>query len=120
MEVKSLYEQFGGAEGIDVAVKKFYERVLVDPDLEEFFVDTNKEQLANHQRNFLTMALGGPNKYSGRDMRSSHAHMKLEDKHFDRVVKHLADVLTELGANQNQLQQVVSIVEPLRPAILNK
>lgn len=120
METISIYEQLGGEGAIDIAVKKFYERVLSDDDLIEFFEGINMDQLKRHQKNFFTMALGGPNAYSGRDMRKAHEHLKLEDKHFDLIVKHLSDTLRELGAKDNQIKSVADKVEPLRNDVLNR
>lgn len=117
---KTLYEILGGEPTVDKAVKLFYERVLSDPELIEFFEGINMEQLKRHQKNFFTVALGGPNKYSGRDMRKAHVNLKLEDLHFDLIKKHLSDTLYELGANQQQVQTVMDTVEPLRNDVLNR
>ena len=116
----SLYEQLGGEPTIDRAVALFYGRILTDPDLMEFFEGVNIDQLKRHQKNFFTLALGGPNKYSGRDMRKAHEQLKLEDMHFDRIKQHLADTLTELGANGSQVETVMNTVEPLRAPCLNR
>ena len=120
METQSLYSQLGGEPTIDKAVGLFYSKVLIDPDLIEFFEGANLEMLRKHQKNFLTVALGGPNLYAGRDMRSAHQHLKLEDLHFDLIKKHLADTLYELGANRTQVDIVMDTVEPLRSDVLNK
>ncbi len=117
---KSLYEQLGGEPTVEKAVSLFYGRVLTDPDLIEFFQEVNIDQLKKHQKNFFTMALGGPNIYAGRDMRKAHEHLKLEDIHFDLIKKHLGDTLTELGANKTQVQTVMDTVEPLRAPTLNR
>jgi hemoglobin len=117
---KSLYEQLGGEKTVDKAVKLFYDKVLSDPDLMEFFVEVNMDQLKRHQKNFLTVALGGPNKYTGRDMRKAHEHLKLQDLHFDLIKKHLSETLNQLGANKNQIQTILNTVEPLRNEVLNK
>ena len=40
------------------------------------------------QAAFLAMALGGPDRYTGRDLRTAHAG--LTDEHVDRVIGHIA------------------------------
>lgn len=50
------------------------------------------------------MAFGGPNLYSGDDMRRGHAHLVvtgLNDSHFDAVVEDLGATLTELGVSND-------------------
>ncbi len=120
MNQKSLYDQLGGEGAVTVAVEEFYKRVLSDPDLEEFFAETNMEVQKKHQVNFLTMALGGPKKYSGKDMRKAHAHLNLNDLHFDLIKKHLSETLAHLGVGNEQIQQAMDIVEPFRNDVLNR
>ena len=50
---------------------------------------TDMERQHAKQKAFLTMALGGPSNYSGKDMRLGHAHLVekgLNDSHFDAVI----------------------------------
>ena len=120
MNAPTIYEQLGGEPAMEKAVNSFYEKVLSDDELIEFFEGVNMNKLKAHQKNFFTMALGGPNIYAGRDMRKAHEHMKLKDLHFDLIKKHLGDTLAELGANATQVKSAMDIVEPLRNDILNK
>ncbi len=55
----TLFEKLGGKSAIDLAVDKFYERVLNDERIKHFFenVDMNKQK--SHQKAFLTFAFGG-------------------------------------------------------------
>jgi len=39
----------------------------------------------------LTTVTGGPNVYAGRDMKKAHEHLKLKNKHFNQIKKHLMD-----------------------------
>ena len=50
-------------------------QVLVDPSLAPFFEGKDLARLRSHQRNFMTMAFGGPKSYSGRTMAAAHADM---------------------------------------------
>lgn len=71
----TLFEKLGGAEAVDLAVDKFYERVLADDRVKHFFVDTDMEQQREHQKAFLTYAFGGSGEYNGRYMREAHQEM---------------------------------------------
>ena len=95
MSEKSLYDQLGGEATVNLAVEKFYKKVLNNEELIEFFEEVNMEKLRQHQKNFITLVLGGPNEYKGRDMRKADEHLKLNDRHFDIVVGHLVSTLTE-------------------------
>ena len=67
-----------------------------------------------HRPNFSTMALGGPNKYSGRSMKSANEDFRSTSDHFDRVAGHLADALAWAGVGQEQIGEVLAIVGPLK------
>ena len=120
MNQNSLYVELGGEGAVTAAVEEFYKRVLSDPDLEEFFAETNMEVQKKHQVNFLTMALGGPKNYSGKDMRKAHAHLDLNDHHFDLIKKHLSETLASLGVGSSKIKITIDLVETLRNDVLNR
>ena len=120
MESKSLYEQLGGEQAIDLAVDKFYDKMLADPLVKDFYRNTNMKYLRRHQKNFLTFATGGPNIYKGKDMRTAHKHLGLKDIHFDQLKKHLGDTLNDLGVDRIMIKQVLDLVETLRADCLDQ
>lgn len=54
----SLYERIGRAPAITAAVDRFYDRVLADPELKNFFNGVSRSRLKAHQFAFLSQALG--------------------------------------------------------------
>lgn len=119
----SLYEQLGGAAAIDQAVEVFYRKMLADDRVGDFFDDVDMERQMGKQRAFLTMVLGGPNQYTGRDMRTAHAHLVkrgLSDVHVDVVIEHLGGTLAELGATPEQIGQVAAIANSVRGDVLGR
>ena len=119
----TLFEQLGGEAAVDAAVDVFYRIVLSDYRINRFFDGVDMDTQAAKQKAFLTMAFGGPNNYSGKDMRDAHARfvkMGLDDSHFDAVVENLAETLIELGVSQELIAQVAAIAETTRTDILGK
>lgn len=120
----SLYEQLGGEAAVNAAVDIFYRKVLSDHRINRFFDNTDIEKQAAKQKSFLTMAFGGPNNYTGTDMRQAHAHLVkklgLDDSHFDAVMEHLTNTLVELNVPQNLIDQVAAIAESTRNDVLNR
>ena len=89
---ESLYDRIGGDAAVDAAVDVFYRKVLADDRINQYFEGVDMDQQAAKQKAFLTMALGGPNNYTGKDMREGHAHLVekgLNDTHFDAVMENL-------------------------------
>ena len=119
----SLYEKLGGKAAINAAVDIFYEKVLKDERVKDFFNDIDMNRQRNKQKAFLTMAFGGPNAYTGKDLRQGHAHLVergLNDSHFDAVVEMLAATLTELGVRKEDIAQVAGIAESVCDDVLNR
>ncbi len=120
----TLYERLGGAEAIDVAVDKFYRRVLSDPYITRFFEGVDMEKQAAKQKAFLTMAFGGPNNYTGKDMREGHKRlvheMGLNDSHFDHILCHLRSTLAELGVDEATIAEVIEVAESTRDDVLDR
>ena len=121
--MSSLYEGLGGEPAVDAAVDIFYRKVLSDERVNEFFDDVDMEQQAAKQKGFLTMVFGGPNHYTGKDMREGHKHLVergLNDSHVDAIIELLGGTLQELGVNEADISEVASIAESVRDDVLNR
>jgi hemoglobin len=120
--MSSLYEKIGGEKALDAAVEIFYSKVINDPDLAPFFDGISMERQRNMQKAFLTVAFGGPNKYSGRGMRAAHARpvaIGLNEKHFDKVAEHLQRTLLELSVPYELIQEAITIAASTKNDVLN-
>ena len=120
----SLYEEIGGEAAVDAAVDLFYVKVLADDRIKHFFDGIPMERMRDHQKAFLTVAFGGPNKYSGRGLKAAHSNMVkqmgLNDTHFDAVIEHLGATLVELGVPAELIGKAAAIAESTREAILGR
>lgn len=119
----TLFKQLGGEAAVDAAVDIFYRKVLADKRINKFFEGVDMEKQARKQKAFMTMAFGGPNNYTGEDMRKGHADMVkngLDDSHFDAVAENLVASLKELKVSDKLIQGVVDIVESTRDDVLGK
>jgi hemoglobin len=120
---QSLYEQLGGDAMVAKTVTRFYGRVVADPLLRPFFEGMDMRRMEAMQKAFLTTAFGGPNAYSGRDMRRAHERLVqrgMGDAHFDAVVKHLDSTLAELEVNKTLRDWARALTESLRKDILGR
>jgi len=119
----SLYSEIGGEAAVNAAVDLFYRKVLADNRINKFFEGVDMSKQAAKQKAFLTMALGGPNNYTGEDMRKGHAHLVakgLNDSHFDAVMENLGATLTELKVPGHLIAQAAAIAESTRKDVLGK
>ena len=105
----SIYTRLGGDAAVDAAVDIFYRKVLADPRISDFFDDVDMDRQRAKQKAFLTFAFGGPNAYTGKDMRAAHARMKLTELHFNAVMEHLGATLSELGVPADLIAEAAAI-----------
>ena len=119
----SLYDQIGGEPAVEAAVDLFYRKVLTDETISHFFNDIDMDAQRGKQKSFLIMVFGGPNEYTGKDMREAHARLVdkgLNDDHFDAVAGHLQATLQELGVDAALVEQVMAIAESARDDVLSR
>lgn len=118
---ESLFEKIGGEGAVDAAVESFYRKVLTDDSISQFFDDVDMDKQIAKQKSFLTMAFGGPNEYSGQDMRDAHAPLVargLNESHFNAVAGHLQSTLEELNVPANLIGEVMAIAASTHDDVL--
>lgn len=114
-----LFDKIGGQAAVDAAVDIFYRKVLSDPTISKFFDAVDMDAQAAKQKAFLTVAFGGPNNYSGKDMRAAHKSMDLTEAHFSAVAGHLNGTLEELSVPQDLINEVMAIAASTHDDVLN-
>ncbi|MDH5749889.1 MAG: methyl-accepting chemotaxis protein [Rhodospirillales bacterium] len=120
---QSLFDRLGGEAAVDAAVDIFYGKILSDPSLTPFFDGLDMDRQRSKQKDFLTMAFGGPNKYSGKGLRAVHKrHVEkgLNDSHFDAVAGHLQTTLEQLYVPSDLIAEVIGIAASTRDDVLNR
>lgn len=119
----SLYDRLGGAAAVNVAVENFYRKMLSDERVAHFFDDVDMDRQMAKQGAFLTMVMGGPHNYTGRDMQAAHAKLLsrgLNDSHVDIVIEHLGTTLRELGVSEVDIAEVAALANSVRDLVLGR
>ncbi len=122
--MSTLYEKLGGEAAVDAAVELFYQKVLADDRIKQFFEGVDMQRQAGHQKLFLTYAFGGAPSYPGRAMRAAHKVLVeekgLSDEHFDAVLEDLGAALKELGVADELIAEAAAVAETTRADVLNR
>ena len=113
-----MADQGVDAKSIRAAVELFYGRVLADPDLAPLFSGIDMGRLRAHQRKFLIHVLGGPDEYSGRNIKDAHRGLAVTDRLFDRTVAHLIASLNDVGVAPDVVERAAADVDSLRGLIV--
>ncbi|MEJ7602694.1 MAG: hypothetical protein WKG01_32695 [Kofleriaceae bacterium] len=115
---KSLYERLGGRPAIEAVINEFVNRTTTDPRIKERFFNTDAANLKKLLTELVCQVAGGPCKYSGRDMESSHAGMELVDDEFNALVENLVAALDKFNVPEREKSEVLGAIGPLKPQIV--
>ena len=106
LEERSDYAAVGGGPAIAAVVDRFYQLVLGDDRLREYFDGVEMVRLKRHQVALVSQVMGGPVAYEGRDLRAAHNGMGISQQDFAAVVEHLVTALTEAGVERAIIDRV--------------
>ena len=113
-----LYDRLGGQRAIVAVVDDFIGRVAADPRINQRFANTDIPKLKSLLIEFVCMATGGPCKYTGRDMETSHAGMEVVDEEFTALVEDLAATLDKFKVPAKEKNALLGALGPLQPRIV--
>eukprot|EP00775_Hariotina_reticulata_P011808 gene11808-11952_t len=115
-----LIERLGGPEAVRAAVDIFYQKVLADDRVSDYFKNTDMNKQRAHQAAFMAYAFGGANAYTGKDLAEAHRHLQphLNDAHFAAIAENFVATLKELGVAQEDIDDAVAVVASTKPQVL--
>ena len=90
---KSLHDRLGGKPAITAVVDQFVENVAGDGRISGRFATTDIPKLKKNLVDQICSASGGPCTYTGRDMKTTHAGMKITTGDFNALVEDLVAAL---------------------------
>lgn len=116
---KPLYERLGGRPAITAVVDQFVANVAADKRINMRFMNTDIPHLKVLLVEFVCSATGGPEKYEGRDMHTSHGGMQLVDEEFNALVEDLSNALDKFKVPAKEKGELLGALGPLKPQIVN-
>ena len=121
MTTQSLYDRLGGYDGIHAFVSDLLPRVMTDAQLERFWAHRGTDRLAKEKQlliDYLCANSGGPTHYAGRDMKLSHAGMKISEDDWSLFLGHAGDTMGALQVPEQEVNEVVEFVLSLKDDIV--
>jgi hemoglobin len=115
---KSLYERLGKTEAITAVVGEFVANTTTDDVIKDRFFNVDADNLKKLLVEFVCMATGGPCKYEGRDMATTHASMELTDEEFNALAGDLVKALDKFKVPDKEKNELIGAIGPLKPQIV--
>lgn len=120
----SLYERLGGVYAIAAVVDDFIDRLMDDPRLNANpKVDEAHHRVARAGFKYLVTeqvcwAAGGPQRYTGRSMRDSHAELGITAAEWEAFLDDLRQTFDRFGVPAAERGELLAIVESTKAEIV--
>lgn len=117
---KSLYDRLGGEAAIKAVVDEFVANVAADARINNYFANANLDRLKEHLVNQIGQASGGPQQYTGRDMKTAHAGMGIDEPAFNALVEDLVKALDKFSVPEQEKSELLAVLGPMKGDIVEK
>jgi hemoglobin len=114
----TLYQRLGGKEAIVAVVDDFVANVAADKRINGYFARTNIPRLKQMLVDQICAGTGGPCVYTGRDMKSAHAGMGVNDAAFNALVEDLVKTLDKFKVPSKEKNELLGILGPMKADIV--
>lgn len=121
----SLYDRLGREPAIAKVVDDFIVIVVADPNIK----DVHKEHFKDEKRvgalkkklvAQIGQGTGGPQQYTGKDMKEAHKGMKITDADFDALAGDLAEALKKNNVGAKEQKELMDILGSMRTDVVEK
>lgn len=116
----SLYDRLGGQKAIKAVVEEFVGNVGGDPRINHYFAKTDLTHLKAMLVDQICEGSGGPCKYKGRDMKTTHHGMAITDADFDALVEGLVKALDKFKVAKKEQDDLLGILGPMKGDIVGQ
>ena len=125
-QTPSLYERLGGVYAIATVVDDFIDRVMRNPKLNA----NPKVDEAHHKvppagfkylvTEMVCWATGGPQKYTGKSMHDSHAHLDITEPEWQAFMQDLRECFAKFNIPPQEQGELIAIVDSTKKDIVLK
>jgi hemoglobin len=114
----SLYDRLGGKPAITAVVDQFVANVAADSRINARFATTDIPKLKGHLVDQVCGATGGPCTYKGRDMKTTHAGMRITNDDFNALVQDLIAALDTFKVPLKEKNELLSLLGQMKKDIV--
>ncbi|HKN86733.1 MAG TPA: group 1 truncated hemoglobin [Nitrospiraceae bacterium] len=115
---QSLYNRLGGKPAITAVIDQFVANVANDKRINERFATTDIPRLKKNLIDQVCMASGGPCTYRGRDMKTTHAGMRITTADFNALVEDLVASLNTFKVPEAEKKELLGLLGPMKKDIV--
>lgn len=114
----TLYDDLGGAPGIDAVVENFIQGIASDPQIFPYFADSHVSRFREKITEHFCHISDGPCTYTGDNMVDIHVGMEINENHFNRTVDLLYGAMEQENIPHRTQNRLIARLAPLRKDII--
>ncbi len=117
-KAKTLFDRLGGKDAIKAVVDEFVSIAAADTRINGKFGKTDIDRLKTNLVDQICGATGGPCKYKGLDMKTSHKNMGVTEGEFGALVEDLVKALDKFKVPEKEKKELLGLLGPMKPQIV--
>lgn len=112
-ELAGVLQDFGGKDGLTALMEDFMANLMADPRTRPFFENKDLVRIKRELVEQFCVILGGDCVYSGRDMRTTHAGLKINRNNFNALVEDLQRAMDKHKVPFRSQNKLLAILAPM-------
>jgi len=121
MNEKTLYERLGGYDAIAAVANDLLPRLMSDSQLGRFWENRGEDGIDREKQlliDYLCSNAGGPLLYTGRDNKTSHKGMGINESDWEKFIGHLNATLDFFQLPQQERSDVMAFIASTKADIV--
>lgn len=115
----SLYERLGGYAGIRKVSEDVWKEHTSNPAVMARYADSDGEKITQMVTEFVCWGTGGPETYTGKDMRTAHRTMNINEREFMAVVEDVSQALKKNNVGQQETSELLGLLFSLKDEVMH-
>ncbi len=111
---------FGGLEGLRTMTNDFVLRLQKNPRTAPFFAESDVPKLTKSLTEQFCALLGGPCRYSGRDMKAVHTGMNVRTADFNALAEELQLAMIQAGISNTEQYRLIALLAPMQRDVVGR
>ncbi len=117
---KSLYDRLGGKDAITTVVGMAWANIAADARINARFANSDAKAVQGKLVDQICEATGGPCKYEGKDMKTSHTGMKVTEEEFGAFVEDLVKALDDAKVGEKEKTELLGALGGMKGDIVGQ
>lgn len=119
-ESATLYNKLGGNAGVTAIVHGTLQYTLKDERIAHTFENSNVDRVEKLIIEQICDLSGGPCKYSGMTMKTSHTGLGLTSMHFNALVENMQKAMSDENVPYRVQNQLLALLAPMHRDVIER